>query len=249
MVHRALELLFEAPAADRTVERARELLATAWHDLAETEPEGAIVLLTELGLPTTSTPTEVVDAVIAPALPLLDTYFAMEDPQRLEPHALELGVTVDIEDGFAIRGFIDRVDRASTGAIRIVDYKTGKAPGPLYEDKAMFQMRFYALAWWRMTGEIPRMLQLLYLGNGQTLRYEPDEAGLISTEKKILALRDAIAKAAVLGEFPAKKSRLCDWCDHRSICPAWDGIAPPLPPDELWGAGPSPADLIGVSEQ
>lgn len=246
MVHRALETLFLEPAQARTIDRARGLLAEAWVELAAQDELGASVLLDELGLPRGARPGTVADAVVAPALPLLDTYFALEDPSRLEPHARELGVNVELEEGFAIRGFIDRVDRAPAGQIRIVDYKTGRSPAPAFESKAMFQMRFYALAWWRMTGDVPAMLQLLYLGNGQMLRYEPDEDALVSTERKILALRDAIAKAADAGRFPATPSRLCDWCDHRAICPAWGGIEPPLPPDEHWLAAGSPADGIGA---
>lgn len=237
--------MFEEAASARTVDRTRELLLVAWDEL---EDPSRAVLVAELKLDAGSDGADVANAVLARALPLLDTYFALEDPQRLEPHAREMGISVDIEDGFAIRGFIDRVDRTPAGAVRIVDYKTGRAPGPLFESKAMFQMRFYALAWWRMTGEVPKMLQLLYLGNGEVLRYEPDEPGLLSTEKKILAVRDAISKAAIAGHFPATPSKLCDWCDHRALCPEWGGELPPLPPDDQWGAGPSPADLIGVDE-
>ena len=57
----------------------------------------------------------------------------------------------------------------------------------------MFQMRFYALVLWRLRGEVPRLLQLLYLGSGEVLRYEPDEADLRATERKVQALWDAIA--------------------------------------------------------
>ena len=93
----------------------------------------------------------------------------------------------------------------------------------------MFQMRFYALVWWRMTGDVPRLLQLMYLGNSELLRYEPDEDDLRSTERKVLALRDAIARAADAGSFDPSPSRLCDWCSHRALCPAWGGTPPPLP--------------------
>lgn len=244
LVHRALELLFNAPAADRTVDETRRLLAEAWAELAAADAQAATVLLAELGLGTDVDPADVAAAIVEPAAPLLDTYFSLEDPQRLEPHARELGVQVELVDGFSIRGFIDRVDRAPGGQIRIVDYKTGRAPAPAFEAKAMFQMRFYALAWWRMTGEIPAMLQLLYLGNGQVLRHEPDEAGLLGTERKVLAIRDAIAKAAESANFPPTPSRLCDWCDHRALCPAWGGVAPPIPADHLWDVGGSPADGI-----
>ena len=97
----------------------------------------------------------------------------------------------------------------------------------------MFQMRFYALAWWRMTGTIPRRLQLMYLTDGQSLRAEPDESELVATERKILALREAIGRAAETQDFAPRTSRLCDWCSHRSLCPAWDGTPPPFPAGAL----------------
>ena len=34
----------------------------------------------------------------------------------------------------------------------------------------------------------------------------------------------AATAAAIRAErFPATPNRLCDWCDHRGVCPAWDG--------------------------
>jgi hypothetical protein len=62
--------------------------------------------------------------------------------------------------------------------VRVVDYKTGKAPRPEYAAEALFQMKFYALVLWRLRGRMPRRLQLVYLGSGEILRYEPDEADL-----------------------------------------------------------------------
>ena len=35
--------------------------------------------------------------------------------------------------------------------------------GEGFEQKALFQMRFYALAWWRIHEVVPAMLQLLFL--------------------------------------------------------------------------------------
>jgi putative RecB family exonuclease len=95
-------------------------------------------------------------------------------------------------------------------------------------------MRFYALVWWRMTGDVPRLLQLMYLGNSDVLRYEPDADDLASTERKVLALRDAIARAADARAFDPSPSRLCDWCSHRAVCPAWGGSPPPLPDRDEW---------------
>jgi putative RecB family exonuclease len=226
LVHRALETLFDLPAAERTVEVAGELAHRAFQELERTDPASAEVVRSA---PDAATSTDL--------SALLASYFALEDPRRLEPHARELGVSAQLVESFEVRGFIDRVDRTPDGRIRIVDYKTGRSPGPLFEAKAMFQMRFYALVWWRMTGELPRLLQLMYLGNGEVLRYVPDETDLLSTERKVLALRDAIARAADAGTFAPAPSRLCDWCSHRALCPAWGGTPPPLPPRKDWPTG------------
>ena len=93
----------------------------------------------------------------------------------------------------------------------------------------MFQMRFYALVLWRLHGRVPRLLQLLYLGSGEVLRYEPDEADLLATERKVAALWAAIERATETGDWRPSPSRLCDWCDHQALCPAFGGTPPPLP--------------------
>ncbi|MGM9213095.1 RecB family exonuclease, partial [Campylobacter jejuni] len=72
-----------------------------------------------------------------------------------------------------LRGYVDRLDVAPTGELRVVDYKTGRSPSQLFEAKALFQMKFYALVLWRTRGVVPRMLQLVYLGNSELVRYEP----------------------------------------------------------------------------
>ena len=92
-------------------------------------------------------------------------------------------------------------------------------------------MKFYALVLWRLRGVVPRMLQLVYLGNGEVVRYEPDEADLLATERGIKALWAAIERAAATGDWRPRVSRLCDWCDHKSLCPEWGGAPPPLPTD------------------
>jgi len=226
LVHRALETLFDLPAEDRTATAAAQLVDRAFEELERDDPGSAATMRTGPA-----------GAVSIDAAPLLSAYFGMEDPTRLEPHAREVGVSAQLEEGFEVRGFIDRVDRSPDGHIRIVDYKTGRSPTAGYEAKAMFQMRFYALVWWRMTSDLPRLLQLMYLGNGEVLRYEPSVAELASTERKILALRDAISRAADAGSFNPSPSRLCDWCSHRALCPAWGGTTPPLPDRALWPAG------------
>ena len=122
----------------------------------------------------------------------------------LEPAERELFVECDLDSGLRLRGYVDRLDEAPGGALRVVDYKTGRAPREGFEAKAMFQMRFYALVLWRLRGEVPRLLQLLYLGSGEVLRYEPDEADLRATERKVVAMWDAIAAGHRAGRLAAQ---------------------------------------------
>ena len=220
VVHQVLEDLFDLPAHARTLEQAQTMLPGAWHKVQQDEPDLAESLFPE--------PADVQDWLNS-ALPLLETYFTLEDPSRLEPAERELHVEVTLDDGLVLRGFVDRLDKTPAGDMRIVDYKTGKAPGAGYEQKALFQMRFYALVIWKSTGVMPRLLQLLYLGSGHVIRYEPDAVDLESTERKIRALWSAINAAYETGDWRPNRSRLCDWCDFQRFCPEFGGTPPELP--------------------
>jgi len=234
LVHRVLELLFDAAAGDRDLEAARGLLPIAWDELQSRHPE-----YTEM-----FADTDELEPWLARADELLATYFAMEDPNRLEPAERELWVETVLPDGPALRGVIDRLDVAPDGAIRVVDYKTGKSPTRGYEAGALFQMRFYAVVLRRTRGELPRMLQLVYLGDGQLIRHQPTEAELDATEQKIRAIWSSIEHAALTGDWLPRTSRLCDWCAHRAVCPAFGGEPPELSSAEVLRAiGVSPATI------
>ncbi len=219
VVHAVLERLFDLPAADRTPEQAGELLRPEWDRLLADEPELAGLFADD----------DALDEWLGGARDLLGAYFALEDPRRLEPAEREAYVECDLDSGLRLRGYVDRLDVTPAGDVRVVDYKTGRAPREGFEAKAMFQMRFYALVLWRLHGRVPRLLQLLYLGSGEVLRYEPDEADLRATERKLAALWTAISRATERGDWRPSPSRLCDWCDHQELCPAFGGTPPPLP--------------------
>jgi putative RecB family exonuclease len=219
LVHAVLERLFDAPAADRTPEAAAALLAPEWERLSAEEPDVLEMFGDESELATWLTS----------ARQLLDGYFSLEDPRRLEPVERESYLEVLLPGGLQLRGIVDRLDQAPTGELRVVDYKTGRSPGEAFEGKALFQMKFYALVIWRTRGVIPKRLQLMYLGNREVLAYTPDEADLLATERKLLALWTAIERAIQLREFQPKPSKLCDWCDHHAYCPAKGGEVLPWP--------------------
>ncbi|MFD8231988.1 RecB family exonuclease [Streptomyces sp. NPDC059696] len=222
LVHAVLERLFDAPAAERTAPRAKSLIPGQWDRLRETRPEvGELFADDPEG--------ERLARWLGEAEQLVERWFTLEDPSRLEPAERELFVEAELESGLRLRGIIDRVDVAPTGEVRIVDYKTGKAPRPEYSESALFQMKFYALVVWRLKNVVPRRLQLVYLGSGQVLTYDPVLADLERVERKLLALWEAIRLATETGDWRPRPTKLCGWCDHQAHCPEFGGTPPPYP--------------------
>jgi putative RecB family exonuclease len=226
LVHAVLERLYDLPAQERTAAAARDLLEPQWARLLAEEPEYAGLFADD------SAGAAERDTWFEQARGMVDRYFTLEDPRCLEPAEREMYVEAVLDSGLLLRGFIDRLDVAATGEVRVVDYKTGTAPGRDFEAKALFQMKFYALVLWRLHGSVPRMLQLMYLGNGEIVRYAPDEADLRATERKVQALWEAIERSLRTREWRARRSRLCDWCDHQALCPEFGGTPPPVPDRE-----------------
>lgn len=221
VVHAALEQLYGLPAGLRSPDTARSLVQRAWDQMVAAEPELAGEL--DPGQPT---------QLLEDARALVSGYYRLEDPTRFDPQCCEQRVEVELADGTLLRGYIDRNDVAATGELRVVDYKTGKAPPAaraLAEFKAMFQMKFYAVALFRSRGVPPTRLRLIYLADGQLLDYSPDRDELLRFEKTLMAIWRAIQSAGETGDFRPNPSRLCDWCPHQQRCPAFGGTPPPYP--------------------
>ena len=225
VVHAVLEQLFDLPAAERTMSAARAMVPGAWQRVLAEEPEAAALFADDAD-----------GAQLAEWLEsageLVEHYFALEDPRRLEPAAREELVEM-VVDGLRLRGYVDRLDVSPAGDLRVVDYKTGTTPREAFEAKALFQMKFYALVLWRTRGVVPRVLRLMYLADTDTLSYTPEADELERFERTLKAIWAAIERATQTGDFRPSPSRLCDWCDHQARCPAKGGTPPPFPHDAL----------------
>jgi putative RecB family exonuclease len=221
VVHAALEQLYALPATDRGPDTALSLVIPAWEAVIAERPELATEIAPELR-----------ETLLKEARALLSGYYRLEDPTRFDPQSCEQRVEVELADGTLLRGFVDRIDVAPSGELRVVDYKTGKAPPAalaLAEFKAMFQMKFYAVALLRLRGVVPARLRLLYLADGQVLDYSPELDELERFEKTLMAIWNAIQNAGQTGDFRPNPSRLCNWCTHQQLCPAFGGTPPPYP--------------------
>ncbi|MFU8852366.1 PD-(D/E)XK nuclease family protein [Micromonospora sp. SL1-18] len=221
LVHAVLERLFDLPAAARTPQSAGDLVAPQWDRLVTEQPE--LGTLFAEGDPTGVT------EFLRSATALLEGYFAVEDPRRLEPAEREALISAVVDEELLIRGYLDRLDVAPDGALRVVDYKTGGAPREAFEARALFQLKFYALVLWRTRGVVPRMLRLLYLKDAEVCDYTPDAEELLRFERTVVALWQAIEQATERQDFRPRPSRLCDWCSHQALCPSFGGTPPPFP--------------------
>jgi len=224
LVHAVLERLYDAPLGERTLAAAHDLLPGEWDRLLDADDRYTSLFTDGIG-------PDGQDRAgwLGGAGALLGTYFTLEDPNRLEPAERELLVESQLDGGPLLRGIVDRLDVAPDGAVRVVDYKTGRSPRPGYESSAVFQMRFYGLVLWRERGVLPKMLQLVYLGDGQVLRGEPTTGHLEHTEQKIRAIWSAIEDSARTGEWKPRRSKLCGWCAHQAMCPEFGGTPPEIP--------------------
>jgi putative RecB family exonuclease len=207
LIHTILEDLFDLQPSERNHEAAVEMAPERWRIQVAEKPALAELVPNEK---------EWFDRVSA----LLKNYFELEKPETFEATHREMHLEQDLNTQVYLHGYVDRIDVAPTGQVRIVDYKSGKSPKAGWEEKALFQLRVYAFLYWRLHGVIPALLVLHYLGDARSVRSSPTESELLSTEKKLLQIADEIIAAIEKDHFPPKASRLCDWCFFKSICPA-----------------------------
>lgn len=218
LVHSVLEKLFAFPRTQRSLTLAESQLLPLWNEM-KNERSDVQELLPKINE----------EELLLSGFTLIKRYFDLEDPTVFEPTELEAFVEVALNDQLVIHGYIDRLDIAPTGELRIVDYKTGKAPGIGFEEKSFFQMKFYALILWRTLGKVPKRLQIIFLGDGKILTQDPTEDELLRTQTKIEKIATDIEESRKSGKWVTRKSPLCGWCAHQSICPEFGGTPPPLP--------------------
>jgi putative RecB family exonuclease len=211
VVHRALELLLALEPDNRTEHAAHELMAEAQREYE------SLYDFTGLNL----TP-EQSDKFWKECSGLIDGYLKMEDPRGVNGIEIELWVEAPL-NGFAIRGYVDRLERDALGNLVVTDYKTGKAPRATAVDSKMRQLEMYAYMIRAMRGELPTTLQLLYIKEGVRLTRTPTEQSMQFVVTRTSAMYKAIERACTSGEFPTRKSGLCNFCNFRKWCPEFGG--------------------------
>jgi putative RecB family exonuclease len=210
LVHGALEGLFwNHPQGARTRAAGEHELDRAWEALQE-DPE-----FTGLELdPAVAT------AFLDDARTLVDNYFALEDPDSVRAVGVELGVEVTV-DGMRLRGKIDRLDIGPDGSLRVVDYKTGRAPSERYERGSLVGVQMYALLCESMLGRAPVEVRLLHLREPIAITAVASEQTIRGQRRRSVAVWSAIERACQTEDFRPQVGPLCGHCHFKGECPAF----------------------------
>ena len=135
---------------------------------------------------------------------------------------IELKLT-ESDKEYTVQGYIDRLTWVpETETYEIHDYKTGNSM-PTQED--VDEDRQLALYQLGITQRWPdaKNIKLIwhYLAFDKELVSTRTLADLESLEKDVLGVIHQIEAETTLGRWDVRVSRLCEWCEYRSLCPAW----------------------------
>lgn len=161
----------------------------------------------------------------AHAQDVLRRHHARHSPTYRPAVACEAWFELDLGDGIEVVGSIDHVARTDAGGLGIIDWKTNKRAKTRADVAASLQLAIYALAAVELWGQEPEWVALDFVVSG--VRVAVDRPA-IDTDAAVATIRD-VAGAIRAGRYEPRPTRLCDWCDYRSLCPAFEGEGPDIP--------------------
>jgi putative RecB family exonuclease len=139
-------------------------------------------------------------------------------PDYRLPAATEAWFSLPIGHEAVVVGSIDRVDVDDDGRFHIIDYKTNRKVKDRRRVAGSLQLAIYALACRHLYGSLPATVSLDFVVPGVTVTVGIDEIDLDAARQAILDTAAAVRAQ----HYEPTPNPLCDWCDFRSVCPAWE---------------------------
>ena len=132
-----------------------------------------------------------------------------------------INVTLDVNKEYTLIGYIDRlVYNLERDEFEIHDYKTGGSLPPQEKFDNDRQLPLYSLALKEKYGKDKKICFVWhYLAFDKKICSSRTDEQLEQLRKDVLEL---IKKIEQETEFKPCVSKLCDWCEYKSICPMWN---------------------------
>ena len=154
---------------------------------------------------------------------LLD-YYVRNKPFDENTIGIEKKIMLDLDESgeYKIQGFIDRlVHNLETGEYEVHDYKTANNLPRKEKIDNDRQLALYSIAIKELFGQDKKVcLVWHYLAHDTKICSTRTNEQLLKLKKDTL---DLIKQIESTTKFPYYVSRLCDWCEYKSMCPAWGG--------------------------
>lgn len=207
-VHEILEELYAIPADDRNIANVKMIAGKVWHSSNWEERIAGYVH-----------PDKVRNFRWS-AWFCVENLFKVENPKSIAPRGIEFEVNGKLGPAH-IKGFIDRFEDDADELVIVSDYKTGKTPKASWVKDKFVQLKLYATMLHELDVAKVSSLQLLYLKDGVKFTHRVTDDDIDETISYVTQTYDEIMKACETGNFTYNKSKLCDWCTFKKMCPAW----------------------------
>ena len=207
-VHEILEELYALSPDERNIANVKSIAGNVWHSSNWAERIDGYVH-----------PTKVRNFRWS-AWFCVENLFKVENPKSIAPRGIEFEVNGKLGPAH-IKGFIDRFEDDENDFVIVSDYKTGKTPKASWVKDKFVQLKLYATMLHELDVAKVSSLQLLYLKDGVKFAHKVTDEDIDETISYVTQTYDGIMKACETGNFTYNKSKLCDWCTFKKMCPAW----------------------------
>jgi putative RecB family exonuclease len=139
---------------------------------------------------------------------------------------LEERIEMKLPDGdkaYSVQGYIDRLTWVpEEETYEIHDYKTGDSLPTQEEADQDRQLALYQLGIMQRWPDA-RNIKLVwhYLAADKEIVSQRTASDLKTLEREVVEVIHQIEQEAQIGRWDVRVTRLCEWCEYKSICPAW----------------------------